>query len=64
MNKPQCPICEKKFRHLYLYIRHIRVNSDIENKLIQAQAIKDNPHSRVYKRFLDKCTDKVKEYMQ
>jgi hypothetical protein len=36
----------------------------MEDKLFRAKVIKDNPHSRVYRRFLDKCDEKVKEYMQ
>ena len=64
MSKVECPICERRFRHLYLYIRHVRGKSREENALVKIDTSKDNPHSRVYKKIIEKCDKKVKDYIQ
>lgn len=58
--KIKCPVCDDRFRHYYLWIRHVRDRAEEEDKKIIEKLIKYSAHLSVFNKILSKCDEKMK----
>lgn len=62
MTKIKCTVCEDKFRHYYLYLRHVRDMADKEDMLIKDKKLKYGAHLHTFDKILTKCAERVKKF--
>ena len=58
--KIKCPVCEDKFRHYYLVLRHVKDVANEEDILIKDKKLKYGAHLHTFDKILSKCAERVK----
>jgi len=59
--KIKCPVCNRRFRHYYLWISHVQDTADNEDRRIINKEIKYGAHIHVLDKILSKCNEKLKK---